>query len=382
MIRQILTFLFCLLLVSPRLAAQDAAGKKSVRMGVLLPLKERTARGTKMVEFYRGLLMAVDSLKRDGVSVDVQALHAGSSASEMDQMLASHALKDCDVVFGPLDAAQLPALADYCYLHDIHLVVPFTSLATQLIGHPRHYLVTAPRNRIQDEAVWYIQDQFSDYNIILVETNESNEEGTAFGERLRAAMSQKGIYVRQLNLEADDLAFLQAFNPQRKNLIIPNSPSLKALNNLTSKLKDFQRAHSEYELALFGYPAWQTYTQQLLPDFYQLNTYAYTTFYRNPLSQRNEAFDRQFMNWFHTPMSNTFPRYALMGFDLGYFFLRGLAIYGRDRLTDAITQVPARPYQHPFHFEQSGDGNGYVNTFVELIHYTPQQSIELITRNR
>ena len=382
MLRTFLATLFSLVLFSPQLSAQQPAAPRAVRMGVLLPFKEKTARGAKMVEFYQGMLMAVDSLKHVGVSIDVQAFHTGSSASEMDQLLASHSLSDCDVIIGPLDAAQLPILADYCDLHSVHLVVPFTSLATQLIGRPRHYLINAPRARVQQEALWYIQDQFADYNLVLVETNESNEEGQAFGEQLRTAASQRGIYVRPLNIEADDMAFQQAFNPQRKNLVLLNSPSLKAINHLSSKLKDFKRQYPDYQIAVFGYPAWQTYTQQLLSDFYLLDTYVYSTFYRNPLSQRCENFDRQFMQWFHSPMATTFPRYALMGFDVAYFFLRGLSIYGSDRLQEQLTQVPAYPYQHPLYFERTNEDDGYVNSFVQLIHYTPLQSIELITRNR
>ena len=382
MLRRFTLILLSFLLLLPSLPAQETPGKHSVRMGVLLPFKEKTPRGAKMVEFYQGMLMAVDSLKHEGISIDVQALHTGSTANEMDQLLANNKLKDCDVVFGPLDAAQLPALADYCDLHDIHLVVPFTSLATQLIGHTRQYLVNAPRTRLQAEALWYIQDQFAEHNLILVETNENNDEGKAFGEQLRTEASHRGVYVRTFNVEGDELALQQALNAQRKNLFIPNSPSLKALNHLTSKLKDFTRQHPEYQMALFGYPAWQTYTQQLLSDFYQLDTYVYTNFYRNPLSQRNEAFDRQFMQWFHTPMSATFPRYALMGFDVAYYFLRGLSLYGSGRLQENLPKIPSLPYQHPLFFEQTQEGDGYVNTFVQLIHYTPNQTIELITRNR
>lgn len=382
MIRSILTTLLSLVLITSSALAQHLVTQRQVRMGVVLPLKEKSARGAKMVEFYQGVLLAVDSLKHTGLSVDVQAIHSGATASEMDELLSSHALNDCDLVFGPLDAAQLPALADYCDLHDTHLVVPFTTLATQLTGHPRQYLINAPRPRVQEEAVWYIHSQFADYNIILVETNESNEEGTALVELLRKNFNKDAYYLRVLNIEGDDMAFLQAFNPTRKNLIIPNSSSLKAFNKLITKLKDFQQEHAHYEMALFGYPAWQTYTQQLLSDFYQMNTYVYTSFYRNPLSRRSEAIDRQFMQWFHTPMSPTYPRYALMGFDLAYYFLRGIYLYGRADLEESLNTVPADPYQHPLHFESPREGDGYINTFVELIHYSPNQTIELINRNR
>ena len=255
MVRSILTSLLGLLLIASGTIAQNLVTQRELRMGVVLPLKEKSARGAKMVEFYQGMLMAVDSLKREGISVDIQALHSGTTASEMDMLLNSQALNDCDIVFGPLDAAQLPALADYCDLHDMHLVVPFTTLTTQLKNHPRQYLVSAPRYRVQEEALWYIQSQFSDYNIILVETNESNEEGTALEEQLRKNLSKDATNLRVLNIEGDDMAFLQAFNPNRKNLLVPNSSSLKALNKLVTKLKDFQHDHEHYEFALFGYPA-------------------------------------------------------------------------------------------------------------------------------
>ena len=380
--KRILLILLSFVLISTSLMGQTAMpGATSVRMGVVLPLKEKTARGAKMVEFYRGLLMAVDSLKRDGLSVDVQAVHSGSTASEMDQLLFSQQLHDCDIVFGPLDAAQLPALADYCDLHGTHLVVPFSNESVQLTAHPRYYIVNAPRATIQQEAIWYIQSLFIDYNIILVECNDSNEEGKAFGELLRDVLSEQGIAVRPLNINSDDVAIQQAFNAQRKNLIILNSSNIKALNQIIPKLKKFKQAYPDYQLSLFGFPSWQTYTSQVLSDFYLLDTYVFTTFYRNPLARRSEEIDQQFTNWFHTPMASTFPRYALMGFDLGCFFLRGFSIFGNDRLAQNIQQVPARPYQHPLFFEQAGEDNGYVNTFVQLIHYTPYQSIELMTRN-
>ena len=88
------------------------------------------------------------------------------------------------------------------------------------------------------------------------------------------------------------------------------------------------------------------------------------------------------MQWFHTPMSATFPRYALMGFDVAYYFLRGLSLYGSGRLQENLPKIPSLPYQHPLFFEQTQEGDGYVNSFVQLIHYTPNQTIELITRNR
>lgn len=353
---------------------------RMVRAAVVLPLKDNTARGSKMVEFYQGLLLAADSLKRAGLDLEITALHSGSTMDDMDHLLMAHSLRGMDVVFGPLDVPQQLPLADYCDIHGVRLVSPFSTSASQLNDHPLYYMANAPRSTVQQQAIWLVQNHFPDHNIILVDCNEQNEEGQSFGQALRDAMSEKGIFVRSLNVAGDEMAYYQAFNPLRKNLVILNSSSLKALNAFLPHLKAYRREHADLNVSLFGYPAWQTYTAQLLPDFYEQDTYIYTTFYRNPLDPRTRQLDQSFLQWFHRPMQQTFPRYGVMGFDLGYYFLRGINLFG-NRLEDNLPQVPAQPYQHPFYFERHAEGNGFVNSFVELIHYSPAQTIDLITRN-
>ena len=375
------SILLLLLTMLPYPLTAQQTGKSHVRMGVVLPLKEKSQRGAKMVEFYQGLLLAVDSMRHEGLTAEVTALHCGNSAAEMDQLLMEKSIDGCDIVFGPLDIAQLPALADYCDLRGIRLCVPFATENTQLGGHPLYYMASAPRTILQREAAWYIQTQFQDANIIAISTEDPNDEGRHFIQRVKDAVAENGIYVRQLAAAADDMAFESTFNAERKNLLILDGSSLKALNMTLPRLRDYRRNHPEVQLSLFGYPAWQTYTQQLLMDFYALDTYVYTPFYRNPLSSRTHEFDARFMRWFRRPMQNTFPRYGQLGFDLGYYFLRGLAIFG-DNLEQRHDRVPSNPYQSPFWFQREDEDGGFVNTFVELIHYNTFQTIDLLTRDR
>ena len=378
--KRIFSIFICLFFVANTFA-QSLPGMSEVRIGVVLPLKEKSQRGAKMVEFYQGLLMAVDSMRHIGLSVDVKTLHSGTTTHEMDMLLASNSLADRDVIFGPLDHAQLQGLADYCDIHGVRLVVPFSTVQTQVTLYPRHYMASAPRAVVQREALWFLQNHFSEYNFIAFDCNEQNDEGAAFIELLRDQMSQNGVYVRQMNVNGDDIAFNQAFNSQRRNMIIPNSSSLKALNQLLPKLRDYKKAYPDVQISLLGYPGWQTYTSQLLNDFYQMDTYVFSPFFRNPLAPRNEEFDRRFIQWFHQPMGATFPRYAQMGFDMAFFFLRGLSIYG-ENFEANLANLPVRPFQHPFFFVRQGDAGGYMNEFVQLIHYNPNQTIELVTRNR
>ena len=350
-----------------------------VRMGVVLPLKEKSSRGAKMIEFYQGLLMAVDSVKHQGCSVDVTAVHSGFLAADMDSLLATSTLSGCDVIFGPLDTSQLPALAGYCDTHGIRLVVPFSSLATQVPSHPRHYLVNAPRHMVQRQAAWFVQTMFPQENFVIVESGEKNDEGSSLVEFVRSAVDGLGAVVRQISVNASVEEFAAVLTEGNQNVLLLDSSTMPALNALLAKLHQLAPAYPGCRFTLFGFPAWQSYASQLQNDFFQFNTYIYTPFYRDGGDMGVQAVEQQFQQHFSRPMQPTYPRYGLLGFDLGYYFLSGLGMYG-DQLEANLSAVPVRPLQSTLSFEQQSPADGYINRFVQLVHYTNAQSIEILYR--
>ena len=47
--------------------------QREIRIGIMLPLHNINGDGKRMVEYYRGILMACDSLRANGISTDVRA---------------------------------------------------------------------------------------------------------------------------------------------------------------------------------------------------------------------------------------------------------------------------------------------------------------------
>lgn len=378
MIKRYLLVLLAVLALMPQVRAQFKE-QTHIHLGVVLPLKEQSSRGPKMVEFYQGVLLAADSLRRSGLFVDVEVHDCGRTADQMDSLLATKSLSRCDIVFGPLDAVQVTALADYCNLNGIRLVQPFATTTAQVPGHVRHFVVTAPRDTIQYAAVDFVRHELFGKNYIIVDTHEENEEGVAMANALRYYLSHDGAIFRYLDIEGDEMDFYQAFNILRQNLVILNSTSIKALNKFLPRLKDFQREHPDCRISLLGFPSWQTYTSQLLQDFYQFDTYVYTPFYRNPLSDSVRAFEATFLHWFKHPMANTFPRYGMMGFDLANFFLTGISQYG-NLMEQQLADIHVKALQNPLCFRRADRGSGFVNHAVQFVHYTRDHTIEVLMR--
>lgn len=350
-----------------------------IHLGVVLPLKEQSSRGPKMVEFYQGVLLAADSLRREGLFVDVEVHDCGRTAEQMDSLLASKSLSRCDVVFGPLDAVQVTALADFCNLHGIRLVQPFATTTAQVPGHGRHYVVTAPRDTVQAAAIDFVRKELFGRNYVLVDTHEQNEEGVALANAMRYHLARDGSFLRLLDIDGNDMDYYEAFSTARPNLVIINSSSLKAINKFMPKLKDFMREHPECQVSLLGFPAWQTYTSQLLQDFYLADTFIYTPFYRNPLAPEVKALEAEYMRWFNHPMANTFPRYAIMGYDLANYFFTGISSFG-NAMESRLADITYSALQSPFLFRRADSGSGFVNHAVKFVHYTREHDIEILMR--
>ena len=65
------------------ISGDDVRGR-AIRMAVMLPLHDVNGDGRRMVEYYRGLLMACDSLKHEGISVDI---HAWNTPDDADKII-------------------------------------------------------------------------------------------------------------------------------------------------------------------------------------------------------------------------------------------------------------------------------------------------------
>ncbi len=350
---------------------------KSLRVAVLLPFEEQSPRAPKFLEFYQGFLMAVDSISNQGYDVSVYALNTGKTANDIRQVLEEPELQSMQLIIGPADQTQVPALSEFCQEYGIKLVLPFANLKASSGIHSTVYNVTPKSTTIQQRFSSILADRFSNKNYVVLKTDEPDEKGQNLIDLLRTELGNKGISMRQMHILGDNTAYAAALNEFRENCIVPDNVSIKALNIFFSRIKEFSEANPGYKISLVGYPEWQTYTSSLLTDFYRFDTYMYNSYYRNPLLDRTSDFERRFINHFGYEMAPTFPRYGMLGFDLGYYFMHGMAKLG-DNFDRQQNRLKYNPFQHHFMFAQDPDTHSFINEATLIIHYSPEQTIDLL----
>ena len=91
---------------------------------------------TRMVEYYEGFLMAVDSLKKNNISIDLFTYDSGRSIASITRILNKPEMKNMDVIFGPVHAEQVKPMASFAQKNNVRLVVPFSSKGEEVFNNP------------------------------------------------------------------------------------------------------------------------------------------------------------------------------------------------------------------------------------------------------
>ena len=355
--------------------ANAGISDRAIRLGVMLPLHDINGDGRRMVEYYRGVLMACDSLKKLGISVDVHVWNAAEDAN-ISQLLTDPAAANCDLIIGPLYSKQMDVMSNFVEKNDIQLLIPFSINAPQLVDNRHIFQVYQSPTELNESSITHFLQKFKDYHPVFIDCNDSTSKKGIFTSGLRRQLDQRGIVYNVTNLKSEESNFVKAFSTTQPNVVILNTGRSPELGIAFSKINGMKVNHPDLDITMFGYTEWLMYTNTHLDNFYKYNTFIPSVFYFNPVSPATQRLQQKYRWNFHADMMNALPRFAITGFDHAYFFLRGLHKYGK--FFNGTAGTSSYPHvQTPLQFERYGNG-GMRNKTMMFVHYRPDMVIETI----
>ena len=348
----------------------------AVRIGVMLPLHDVDGDGKRMVEYYRGILLACEKLKQQGISTDIHAWNVPIDA-DIRITLTQQGASSCDIIFGPLYTKQVGPLSEFCKTNGIKMVIPFSINGDEVERNKEIFQVYQSPDVLNDAAIKAFLSRFPNVHPIFVDCNDSTSRKGNFTFGLRKELERRNITYSITSINTNVDQFAKAFVPSKQNVVILNTGRSPQLTTVLNKLDAFSAKYPGAIISLFGYTEWLMYAKYNLDRFYKYDTYIPSTFYYNAHSSRTLDLERSYADWFHQPMMpSAMPRFAITGYDHAMFFIQGVKKYGKN-FTGERSQVSYQPVQTPLSFKRSGKG-GYKNMNFQLIHYTFNHQIEAV----
>jgi ABC-type branched-subunit amino acid transport system substrate-binding protein len=317
----------------------------------------------RFIQFYQGFMMAADSLRKEGLNVEIHVYDVDQQASKALSVLRDPDLKKMDIIFGPFFKSTFAMVADFALANHIHLVNPLTSREDILLGNPYVYKLMPSLESQPGLLAELARKDFPNYRIIFYTANKF--QSSELIEQFRRALSDPETTGKRkvffVDYASDSIqGFIHNASSVEPNLVIIYAENDALPAALLSKLSEYQK---DYQITVIGLPEWEKFGNIELKYLMDLNAMIFMSSYVDYDSEKTKGFIREYRSrYFDEPLN-----YAFSGFDAGYFFLRALLYFGND-FDKCLNETGTRLIQNQFHFEQKENG-GYDNINWNILQY-------------
>lgn len=320
--------------------------------------------------FYRGMLLAFDTLEQKGARLNVTLLDVDNS-TDLTKLTDDERVKNAHLIVGPLQRKPLEHVAAFAARTRKHIVCPVPQSNSLLLKSATLSKVVPSVDSQMRALAGHVFDKHKGENIILINSKEISD--------LRLINLFKDSYLSRLRVTGDTtltgiteiegstrfVGDLQTrLSKSRRNVIVvpagDNSKSMIA--NLQTKLQLLGR---QYNVVLYGLNEWLSY--EFLDVEFKERTHltvpspSYTNYEHHTASAVVEAF--------RTTYNADATEYALLGYDIALYYGMGLLYFGED-FPQAFDRIPQTGLTNVvFKLRKTGLDSGYENEHVFLLNH-------------
>jgi len=337
------------------------------------------------IEMYEGILLAVDTLCSLGLDINLNVFDINIDTVEVIKLINSGRLSEMDLIIGPVYSHNLIYVADYARDQDIPIVSPVPLINKNVLNNnPNLFMANSSLEVAQKALSKKICDYYGE-NIVFIHTDTAGNDIDV--QRFKNLIFTELSYM----LPYDEVRFKEfyfysrsvfdndsinrlshALSDQSKNIIIIASEDPSVISETIGTLHGLSR---KFDIEVLGYPLLIDIDNLDPKYFFDLGITVYSPYWidhnRNDVKQFNADFRQKFL----TEPSQI--SYAWQGYDIAYYFLSGMALFGKDFISHPEIHYPDLLHTE-YDFERKSILDGFENQKLFLIRYTKDYKVILV----
>ncbi len=331
-----------------------------------VPVNRFYGNSENFLQFYEGVLVAVDSMQKAGMNVKMSVFDTKDSPESVRKLVNSGALKNTDLIIGPVYENVQKEVASFAETNQIPMVSPFTPRSTIISNNPYFFQINPTREYIASATVEMVRKEFAGKNFVVIKTGsyEETPEGQLV-TRIQQALAQQSPKSRfqvydfkrerarglrnVLIADSENVVFIPTADEGELSVAISN------LNNLADEIPITLVAQANFQ---------QRYQSIDVAHFHNLKMHYINPYWVNYGKNATISYVRKFRANFGTEPNS----YGIQGFDVAYYFLNALFWYGNNFIP-CVGDLDVNLVQGNYHFEKVSPAGGYMNQGVSVLQY-------------
>ena len=341
------------------------------------------SRSKNFVEFYEGALIALDSLKRAGVSVNLFVYDTRRDSVNFSKLLQREELEKVNLIIGPANIDHMKTVAAFAKEKQIPVVFPFATMDGTIRSNPYVYQAS-PIDSLYRRAAVDAQLKFAaNKRVIVLTTGGTHPFELAVINQIKQQTQNNGshtdvVFHRYVQREVSLIKQLVAADKETV-IIIPNIEEVKVSRMLTNLGLLAER--SKMAVTVLGYSDWLKFQTIEPEDLHKLNATIFSSYGADYSSETCRSFSRAYRRWFHSePVSFNpyfqqlgstlgYSRFGMWGYDVTFYFVGAINTYG-SQFQKCLADYQPKLVQSNFRFTHLTNWGGASNTGLITIHFT------------
>ncbi|WP_245871611.1 PBP1 and LysM peptidoglycan-binding domain-containing protein [Sediminicola luteus] len=260
---------------------------------------------------YSGAMIALDSVNRLGISVDVKTLDTRLSQGYVKEQLSTELLSNYDAIVGPLTPKALDEVAARASVFNVPVIAPAQSSSD--ISHANVFYSVPKPEMMRERLLEHVSAAYTDAHVIVIADAANKKTDSLIHQRFPNA---KSLQLKEnLSLNIDDLT--AAVSDKKPNWVFLESDNFRVVSSVVSILNSVRT--EEVAVKLFTTHRGKGFENPMINSSHlsQLQ-FTYPSAYKQV---GTNAFTQRYLKRFGTEPD----RYAIRGFDLTYDLLLKLA---------------------------------------------------------
>jgi hypothetical protein len=281
----------------------------------------------RFIEFYQGVIIAIDSLQKLGLNAQVYVYDTEASPRKVDSIVKLPSFKALDIVIGPFYAKNVEIVRKAASINHIKVVDLFGTSFIQPDSATEHFAIRSSEAQGYLALAKYISDSLSNYRISIIHGGKTEEV-----QRLNYLKS--ALYSLYMHIDTAKISIysytdggmtqlMNSVSGQYTNILFNLVDDEARVSNFLRQLHLKSKDKEIMVMALDKY--WKNYTTIELNYLSDLK-YTYSTdFY---IDYSDSASIIPFEQKFYNEYARIPSELAYIGFDVSWYFASAMLQYG------------------------------------------------------
>ena len=367
--------------IQKQIAEQKAAGIDDPVVDSVKVRQDKILYGPSVnfLDFYEGVLLALDTLKQQGINTELYVYDTNQDTSVIRQLVLRPEFLSLNLIIGPVYPKCQQLVSELSAKNRIPMVSPLSSDGGFADRNPYYFQINPDKMYRLKATADYLGDDYFNKNFIVMQMgNNAHLDEAQLVDWVRNKFFSTGYYDQTPSVLFHEFDFreggyyglIHLLDPNKENVVIV---PMNREADVSVAVTNLNTAAKKYNITLVGLSEFSRYRSIETDYLHNLKLHYLTPYYIDYRDKGVVRFIERYRNNFYDEPN----QFSFQGYDITNYFVNAIQKFGTG-FSSCLPYLNVHLLQGDYNFQKVSDFGGYMNHTLYIMKYTRDYRVEAV----